>query len=171
MKTSGTAGGAWILVSGSFSCQGREIEDAQRVFQDTKQKLQAMPITVTHDGLQSYGEAFKREFYTNTAPRTIDVRSVSIRDRGLNNRMERLNQTFRDRNKTQRGLDSAGSAQAMSDGIRIAYNFTRPHMALKGKTPAEAAGLDLNLGHNRWKSLIQQSTKAADSEQKPKTAD
>lgn len=155
----------------SMISQGREIEDAQRVFQDTKQKLQAMPITVTHDGLQSYGEAFKREFYTNTAPRTIDVRSVSIRDRGLNNRMERLNQTFRDRNKTQRGLDSAGSAQAMSDGIRIAYNFTRPHMALKGKTPAEAAGLDLNLGHNRWKSLIQQSTKAADSEQKPKTAD
>jgi hypothetical protein len=87
--------------------------------------------------------------------------------------MERLNQTFRDRNKTQRGLDSQRTAQEMSDGIRVAYNFTRPHMALKGKTPAEAAGLDLKLGQKRWKSLIQQSAKArpADTEQKAKPAD
>ncbi len=160
----------WIS---SMISQSREIEDAQRVFQDTKQKLQAMPIAVTHDGLHSYTEAFKREFYTNTTPRAIDVRSVSIRDRGLNNRMERLNQTFRDRNKTQRGLDSQQTAQEMSDGIRIVYNFTRPHLALKGRTPAEAAGLNLNLGQNRWKSLIQQSAKArpADTERKAKPAD
>ena len=87
--------------------------------------------------------------------------------------MERLNQTFRDRNKTQRGLDHQGSAQEMADGIRVAYNFTRPHMALKGKTPAEASGVDLKLGQNRWKSLIHQSAKArpADTEQKPKPAD
>jgi len=153
--------------------QGREVADAQRVFQDTKQKLVAMPIAVTHDGLQSYGEAFRREFYTQATPRTIEVRSVSLRDRGFNNRMERLNQTYRDRNKTQRGLDSGRTAQEMSDAIRIAYNFTRPHMALKGRTPAEAAGLDLKLGQNRWKSLIHQSAKArpADTEQEAKTAD
>jgi len=72
----------------------------------------------------------------------------------LNNRMERLNQTFRDRNKTQRGLDSQRTAQEMSDAIRIAYNLTRPHMALNGKTPAEASGVNLNLGQNRWTSLI-----------------
>jgi transposase-like protein len=158
----------WIS---SMISQRRETEDAQRVFQDAKQKLSVMPMAVAHDGLQSYGEAFKREFYTNTLPRTIDVRSVSIRDRGLNNRVERLNQTFRDRNKTQRGLDSGSSAQEMSDGIRIAYNFTRPHSALKGKTPAEAAGLDLRLGQNRWKSLIEQSAKAAEAERKAKPAD
>ena len=130
-----------------------------------------MPIAVTHDGLQSYGEAFRREFYTNTTPRAIEVRSVSLKDRGFNNRMERLNQTFRDRNKTQRGLDSHRTAQEMADAIRIAYNFTRPHMALKGRTPAEASGINLNLRQNRWKSLIQQSAKAAETEQKPKPAD
>jgi len=85
--------------------------------------------------------------------------------------MERLNQTFRDRNKTQRGLVSQRTAQEMSDGIRVAYKFTRPHLALKGKTPAEAAGLDLRLGQNRWKSLIEQSAKAAETEQKSKPAD
>jgi hypothetical protein len=42
-------------------------------------------------------------------------------------------------------------------------------MAIKGKTPAEAAGLDLKLGQNRWKSLIEQSARAAETEQKPRT--
>jgi hypothetical protein len=44
-------------------------------------------------------------------------------------------------------------------------------MAVSGKTPAEASGVDLNLEQNRWKSLIQQSAKAAETEQKTKTAD
>jgi len=104
--------------------QSREVGDAQRAFQDTKQKLVAMPIAVTHDGLQSYGESFRREFYTNKTPKAIEVKSVSLRDRGFNNRMERLNQTYRDRNKTQRGLDGGRTAQEMSDAIRLAYNFT-----------------------------------------------
>jgi hypothetical protein len=44
-------------------------------------------------------------------------------------------------------------------------------MALNGKTPAEASGIDSNLGQNRWKSLIAQSAEAAETEQKPKPAD
>jgi len=73
--------------------------------------------------------------------------------------MERLNQTFRDRNKTQRGLDHEKSAQLMADGTRIEYNFIRPHMALDGKTPAEAVGIDLRLHQNKWRSLIEKAAK------------
>jgi hypothetical protein len=69
------------------------------------------------------------------------------------------------------GLDNRKSAQEMSDAIRVAYNFTRPHMALDGNTPAEASGIDLQLGQNRLKTLITQSAKAAETEQKPKPAD
>jgi len=72
--------------------------------------------------------------------------------------MERLNQTFRDRNKTQRGLDHHESAQLMSDGVRIEYNFIRPHMALKGKTPAEACGIKVE-GKNKWLTLIQNASR------------
>lgn len=143
----------------SLISQRREVADARATFQDAKRKLKVTPIAVTHDGLQSYGEAFRNEFYTQTTPRPIEVRSVSIRERGLNNRMERLNQTFRDRNKTQRGLDHEESAQLMADGTRIEYNFIRPHMALNGKTPAEAVGIDLGLGGNKWETLIREATK------------
>jgi transposase-like protein len=115
------------------------------------------PIAVIHDGLESYREAFKKEFYVNRGRQTFELRSVSIREKGKNNRIERLHNTLKDRTKTLRALDNDESAQKMIDAIRLAYNFTRPHMALEGRTPAEAAGLDLQLNGNRWKDLIQQS--------------
>ena len=46
----------------------------------------------------------------------------------------------------------------MTDGIRINYNFIRPHMGLDGRTPAQTAGLDLGLDGIRWKQLIKQAT-------------
>ena len=72
--------------------------------------------------------------------------------------IERLNNTVRDREKTFRGMDHDQSAQIMADGIRINYNFIRPHMGLEGKTPAQAAGLDLGLDGVRWKDLIRRAT-------------
>jgi len=129
------------------------------VFQDSKEKLPFRPKAVIHDGLESYTEAFRKEFYRQSGRKTYELRSVSIRQRGKNNRVERLQNTLKDRTKTQRGLDNDDSAQEMVDAIKLNYNFARPHMALGGQTPAEAAGLDLHLGHNRWKELIRQSSR------------
>jgi len=141
----------------SLITKGRTTEDARAVFQDAKAKLPFMPIAVAHDGLESYTEAFRKEFYRQRGRRTYELRSISIRERGKNNRVERLHQTLKDRTKTQRALDNDASAQIMVDAIKLNYNFARPHMALSGQTPAEAAGLDLQLNGNRWKQLIQQS--------------
>ena len=35
----------------------------------------------------------------------------------------------------------------------------RPHMSLHGMTPTQAAGIELNLGDNRWMSMTEQSVK------------
>lgn len=86
------------------------------------------------------------------------MRSVGQRDEGLNQMVERVNNTVRDREKTFRGMDNDRSAQIMADGIRINYNFIRPHMGLDGRTPAQTAGLDLGLDGIRWKELIKQAT-------------
>jgi hypothetical protein len=50
---------------------------------------------------------------------------------------------------------------AILDGQRVYYNHIRPHQGLNGKTPAEVAGLEPQLGPNKWESLI----KAARSNQ------
>jgi hypothetical protein len=49
------------------------------------------------------------------------------------------------------------TAPAFMSGLRDYYNFVRPHMGIEGQTPAEAAGIDLELGRNRMKNLIRQS--------------
>jgi len=36
---------------------------------------------------------------------------------------------------------------------RIHYNFVRLHQALKGRTPAEMAGIGVN-GENKWGQLL-----------------
>lgn len=138
----------------------REASDARAVFQDAKKMMAKRPLAVVHDGLHTYNEAFNREFYTNYGPRIENVRSVGQRDEGLNQMIERVNNTIRDREKTFRGMDNDRSAQVMADGIRINYNFIRPHMGLDGKTPAQIAGLDLGLEGIRWKALINRASNA-----------
>jgi hypothetical protein len=62
-----------------------------------------------------------------------------------------------------KGLKDEPTARTIIDGFRIYYNFIRPHMALNGLTPAEMAGINLQLEQNRWESLIRQSVKALKS--------
>ena len=46
------------------------------------------------------------------------------------------------------------SGQAMIDGLRIYYNFVRPHMTLNGLTPAEVAKINLQLEGNKKISFV-----------------
>ena len=43
-------------------------------------------------------------------------------------------------------------------GMQIFHNYVRPHEALKGKTPSEAAGIKVE-GENKWLTLIQNASK------------
>jgi putative transposase len=137
--------------------QRREIADARAVFQDQKQKT-GKPKAIIHDGLPSYNEAFQREYYTKKNPRVKNIRSISVRNEGLNSRLERLNGTMRDREKVMRGMHSKESAQKIIEAMRIHYNYCREHSNL-GTTPAEQAGIKLDLGENKVESLIRMASK------------
>lgn len=39
-------------------------------------------------------------------------------------------------------------------GMQIYHNYVKPHEGLKGKTPAEAAGIEV-WGKNKWIMIIQ----------------
>lgn len=41
----------------------------------------------------------------------------------------------------------------MFDGYQIYHNYTRPHIGLNSKTPAQACGIDVN-GNNKGLTLI-----------------
>ena len=56
-----------------------------------------------------------------------------------------------------RGMDHAESAQKTIDAFRIHYNFIREHSSIK-KTPAEQAGINLDLGQNKIENLIKMAS-------------
>ena len=76
-----------------------------------------------------------------------------------NNKMERLNGEIRDREKVVRGVKKPDSP--LIAGYQIYHNYVRPHMALEGRTPAEAAGIKVQ-GQNKWVTLIQNASKKND---------
>ena len=141
----------------SMISQRREIADARAVFQDAKSKT-GKTDAVIHDGLFSYDKAFQKEFHTMKNPRVKNIRSISVRNQGLNSRVERLNGTMRDREKVMRGMNTKESSQKLIEAMRIHYNFCRNHSSL-GKTPAEQAGIKLDLGQNKIEELIKIASK------------
>jgi hypothetical protein len=45
------------------------------------------------------------------------------------------------------------------EGYRNYYNLIRPHQALNGQTPAQKANMELELGNNKWLSLLKRAYK------------
>jgi putative transposase len=137
----------------------RETTDARKVLAEASSISQTRPMAVVTDGLRAYQDAITKEFFTLRSPRTEHVRIPNIRDRSNNNMVERLHGTIRQRNKVMRGLYDVETAQIMMDGLRIYYNFMRPHMALDGKTPAQQAKITDDITPKNWLSLIKKASK------------
>lgn len=124
--------------------QGRTVADAREAFRQAKEVGKTDPRVVLSDGLASYVPAAQKEF-----PQAVHVSGVGIQGRLNNNRMERYHGTFKERSKVMRSLKKPDSA--FIEGQRVYYNFIRPHQALNGQTPAQAAGLETA---TTWKELI-----------------
>ena len=55
-------------------------------------------------------------------------------------------------------MDHAESAQKLINAYRIHHNFIKEHGSIK-KTPAEQAGIKLDLGKNKIENLIRLASK------------
>lgn len=75
-----------------------------------------------------------------------------------NNKMERQNGEWRDREKVMRSLKRDDSP--VISGVQIFHNYFRPHMGLPDQiTPAEAAGIKIE-GSNPFITVIQNASKS-----------
>ena len=102
------------------------------------------PLTFITDGLPSYNDAYKKEFWTNKNPRTEHIKHITLRGDHNNNKMERMNGEIRDREKTMRGLKTKDTS--ILQGYPLYHNYIRPHMALDDKTPIEACSITIEEG-------------------------
>ena len=145
----------WIAKEVSDKKEGH---DAKGLFHEAKEVTKTIPKLMITDGLQSYKEAFNKEFFTQKGIRSVHLRHIRMSGDMNNNKMERMNGEFRDREKVARGLKKDDSP--LINGYQIFHNYIRPHMALDGKTPSEACGITIQ-GNDKWKTLIQQACRKA----------
>ena len=127
--------------------------DITPMFRQGKDFAGKAPSTLITDGAFNFDSAFRKAFWReNKALMIQHVRHVRMSGDKNNNRMERFNGEIRDREKVMRSLKKVDSP--ILTGYQIYHNYVRPHMALDGKTPSEAAGIEIK-GKNRWLTLIQ----------------
>jgi transposase-like protein len=130
--------------------------DARHLFQISREAAGKQPKILITDGLPAYRDAFMKEYWTRTNG-AQHVRDIHIDGKVHNNKMERLNGEIRDREKVMRGLEKVDTPILI--GYQIYHNYMRPHEGLDGKTPAQAAGIDIK-GRNKWLTLIQNASKS-----------
>jgi len=137
----------------------RYSKDAQQVFSKAKKIAKKNPHVVVTDGLQGYKQAFRDEFQTfRNRKFPMHIANVGINNKHTNNNVvERYHGTVRERDKTMRGLKTERTAEIIHNGVKDYYNFVRPHQGLEGKTPAEMAGIEMELEQNRWMGLLRHS--------------
>ena len=140
----------------------RGIKDARRLFKQAK-AVGGTPDVMTTDSLPSYYKAFHREFW-NKDKRPRLVQNVGIQGRVSNNRVERYHNEIKERTKVQRGMQNGKTSAILLKGMKDYRNFIRGHSSLGGRTPAEAAGIDLGLGERKWEELMRQSLGAQNGE-------
>jgi transposase-like protein len=146
----------------------RTAEDAIALFEKSLKVAKRKPISIYVDGLPAYIDGYNKVFRTmrkDTRPELI--RKVGIRAVNSNNSVERLHGTLKDRIKPTRGLKGEETVRTLLEGWVVHYNYVRKHQTLRGKTPAQASGIEMK---NDWHVLVKEATKCkAINEEEPKT--
>ena len=131
--------------------------DVRPLFQLAKAVAGKSPKTLVSDGAPNFHEAYNHEFRTaELETRTEHIRHIRLQGDFNNNKMERMNGEIRDRERVMRGLETKDTP--ILKGYQLFHNYIRPHMALDGRTPAEAAGIQVN-GDNKWLTIIQNASR------------
>lgn len=129
----------------------REDKEAIAFLNKIKEASPNIPNEIHTDCSYDYPPAFRVVF----PRRRIHRQFPAWKKKFKNNPIERLHNTVKQRYKTFRGFDNFESSEKFFDFFRVYYNFIRKHTTLGFITPAQAANIKLDLGRNRFKSLIE----------------
>ncbi len=141
--------GTRVLVSSVYS-EKRDSKSAKILFL----KAQHKPLTLFTDSYNAYRKAYRKVWGARnpTDDKNIWIKLKADKDK-RNNIIERIQGTIRQRIKVMRNFKDKKSAEAILSLFVVYYNFIRIHQGIN-KTPIEEAGVNLNLGKNKWLDLI-----------------
>ena len=121
----------------SHISQTRTTRDAKTLMERAAAKAGKAPQIVITDKLSVYLDGIELAYGAHT--KHIPAKGFKVQPN--TNMIERFHGTLKARTKVLRGLKKRKTAALLLDGWLVHYNFFRPHEALKGKTPAEKAGV------------------------------
>jgi putative transposase len=142
----------------------RGTREARELMEKAAERADKTPKVVLTDKLAAYLDGIELAFGADAEHRhgsPFDVRSST-------NVIERFQGTLKDRTKVLRGLKTPETAKKFIEGWLIHYNYFRPHISLKGKTPAQKAGIVLSV--NDWLDVVRQpeDTATIDATKEPR---
>jgi len=132
----------------SHLSEGRSAKDAQILMERAAKRADKVPEIVITDKLASYLDGVELAYGAET--RHLPAKRLTATDG--TQVIERFHGTLKDRTKVLRSFMRKDTAKAFTDGWLVHYNFFRPNSAIKGKTPAEAAGADAPYGS--WRDVV-----------------
>jgi len=129
----------------------RGIGDVMTVMHRASKRAGKTPKWILSDSLGVYPDGIERIFGAD---------AKHIQSRGFTediniNLIERFHGTLKERIKVLRGFKTEDTADLILDGFLLNYNFFRPHMMLRNKTPAEVAGIKTLI--KRWEDVVRHS--------------
>jgi transposase-like protein len=132
----------------SYLSENRGTAQAQRLMELASKRAGITPSAVITDKLRAYLDGIEITF----GGYTEHIQSSPFADQDDTNEIERFQGTIKDRTKVIRGFKTFETALIILDGFLAHYNFFRPHISLKGKTPAEVAGV--NIPFKTWTEFV-----------------
>lgn len=128
----------------------RGIREARALMDKAAERADKTPKVVMTDKLAAYLDGIELAYGADAEHRQGSPFDVQTNT----NLIERFQGTLKDRTKVLRGLKRPDTARKFIEGWLIHYNYFRPHISLKGKTPAQKAGIVLSV--NDWLDVVRE---------------
>ena len=132
----------------SHLSQTRGIGDVMTVMHRASKRAGKTPRFILSDSLGVYPDGIERIFGADAK----HIQSKGFTEDININLIERFHGTLKERIKVLRGFKTEDTADLILDGFLLNYNFFRPHMTLRNKTPAEVAGIKTPI--RRWEDVV-----------------
>jgi putative transposase len=126
----------------------RGIPDVMIVMENARDRVRITPDVIISDGLGVYPDGIERVFGADAK----HIKAKGLTETINTNLIERFHSTLKERTKVLRGFKNIDTADLILNGFLVHYNFFRPHMTLKNRTPAEVA--KIKLPAKNWTELV-----------------
>lgn len=135
----------------SYLSPNRGTQQAKILMERAAKRADVAPAYVITDKLAAYLDGIELVFGGDTR----HIQSSPFSGEDSTNVIERFQATIKERTKVIWGFKTVETASLILQGFLVHYNFFRPHLALRNRTPAEAA--KITSPYKNWGDIVRKT--------------